>query len=239
MKPAAVSAWLAAVRLRAIGSTSMRRRSGLALVIGASGTSPATPARSSRHPPARSRARRRGIGCRAGWKTTPPNPRSMRQLYLVDNPVDRVARTVEALLVVASSRSRSKSSPRPRRPRRARRDRARAPREPLPGRAKRHRARASRRRLCVPCGEGGGRRVRAPGRAACPAGLSPAALETLAIVAYLGPVSGRRSPGSAASPRTRPSPVWPIAASLPRPDVTARAARSATGRRRSSSESSA
>ena len=44
-------------------------------------------------------------------------------------------------------------------------------------------------------------------------GLSPAALETLAIVAYLGPVhAGRRSRASAASPPTRSSPAWSSAA---------------------------
>jgi segregation and condensation protein B len=37
-------------------------------------------------------------------------------------------------------------------------------------------------------------------------GLSQAALETVAIIAYLGPVSAPRSRASAASPPTRPSP---------------------------------
>ena len=70
-------------------------------------------------------------------------------------------------------------------------------------------------------------------------GLSQAALETLAIVAYLGPSRAPRSPGSAASPRTRPSP------SLVERGLIAEAGRESgpggavrTARRRSSSGSS-
>ena len=98
----------------------------------------------------------------------------MRQLYLVDNPVDRVARNARgAARRRVAARSRSTSSP----------TAAEAERERVEtalgllasryrGGSERHRARARRRRLCVPGGAGGGGRVRAAGRAAGRSGVS-------------------------------------------------------------------
>jgi segregation and condensation protein B len=116
--------------------------------------------------------------------------RPERQLYLVDNPVDRVARTVEALLVVSSQPLTVEEL-------------CRATEEPaervetalglLSGRYREGRSgivlehvaggyafRASRDAAAA-CG----RLVERPVQR----GLSPAALETLAIAAYLGPVT--------------------------------------------------
>ena len=71
-------------------------------------------------------------------------------------------------------------------------------------------------------------------------GLSQAALETLAVAAYLGPITRPDLPGCAASRPTRSSQAWSSAACSPKPDASpVRAAQSATGRRSSSSEPSA
>jgi segregation and condensation protein B len=116
--------------------------------------------------------------------------RSMRQLYLVDNPVDRVARTLEALLVVASS---PLSIDELADAAAADRDRVETALGILASRYRDGRSGIVLEQVA------GGFAFRAAREAAdacarlverpVQRGLSPAALETLAIVAYLGPVS--------------------------------------------------
>jgi segregation and condensation protein B len=125
-----------------------------------------------------------------GMATAPLGTPGERQLYLVDNPVDRLARTLEALLVVA---------PRPlaveelAQAAQGDAERVETALGLLAGRYREGRSgivlervaggyafRASRE-----AAEACGRLVERPVQR----GLSQAALETLAIVAYLGPVS--------------------------------------------------
>jgi hypothetical protein len=114
------------------------------------------------------------------------------------NPLDALARVVEALLVVASAPAHHGRALRSgRRVGRACRDRAQLLGEP-PRRARRHRARARRRRLGIPRLTRRGRRVCALFERPVQRGLSPGGAGTLAIVAYLGPVSRPR-----AHPRSR------------------------------------
>ena len=116
--------------------------------------------------------------------------RSMRQLYLVDNPVDRVARNLEALLVVASSPLSIDELA----------DAAAADRERVETAlgilASRYREGRSGIVLEQVAGGFAFRAAREAADACArlverpvQRGLSPAALETLAIIAYLGPVS--------------------------------------------------
>ena len=116
--------------------------------------------------------------------------RSMRQLYLVDNPVDRVARNLEALLVVASSPLSIDELA----------DAAMADRErvetALGVLASRYREGRSGIVLEQVAGGFAFRAAREAADACArlverpvQRGLSPAALETLAIIAYVGPVS--------------------------------------------------
>ena len=113
-----------------------------------------------------------------------------RPLRLITaNPVDQLARTLEALLVVASSPLSVDESPTPRRRRRANRACARPPWRALPPRGcsgivLEHVAGA------MPSGpreaaEACERLFERP----IERGISQAALETLSIVAYLGPCS--------------------------------------------------
>ena len=123
------------------------------------------------------------------------------------NPVDRLARTVEALLVVASAPlSRRRALRGDGGSSRAHRDRARPPSRALQRGAQRHRARAGRRRLRVPREPRGGRRV----LRGCSSGRSSAgSRRRRSRRSRSSPTSGRaRGPTSresAASPPTRPS----------------------------------
>ena len=76
-----------------------------------------------------------------------------------------------------------------RRGRRTRRDGARTAERAVPGRPERDRPRAGRRRLGVSRLPRGGGGLRPDVRAAVERGLSQAAMETLAVIAYLGPCS--------------------------------------------------
>ena len=164
----------------------------------------------------RRRSRRSAFGASRSWsRGEEAGVDRDRPLRLITaGPVDALARTVEALLVVASQPLSV--------------DELAAAADDDPERIEtalgllgerfsrgpeRDRARARRRRLGVPRlarGGGGLRRGCSSGRSS--AGSRQAALETLAIVAYLGPVTGRRSRGSAASRPTRSSRVSSSAA---------------------------
>ncbi len=117
-------------------------------------------------------------------------PVGMRQLYLVDNPVDRVARTVEALLVVTS---RPLSTEELAEAAEAETERVETAlgllasryREGRSGIVLEHVAGGYAFRAAREAGDACARLVERPAQR----GLSQAALETLAIVAYLGPVS--------------------------------------------------
>ena len=117
--------------------------------------------------------------------------RPLRLIPTQPTPAAELARTLEALLVVASQPLPARGARRGRRGDAAEVDEAlemlaRA----LLGGPQRHRARARRRRLRVPRLRARRRRhARACSSGPPSKGLSQAALETLAIVAYLGPVS--------------------------------------------------
>ncbi len=130
------------------------------------------------------------IGCAGRMGDAAAEARSMRQLYLVDNPVDRVARNLEALLVVASSPLSIDELA----------DAAAADRERVETAlgilASRYREGRSGIVLEQVAGGFAFRAAREAADACArlverpvQRGLSPAALETLAIIAYLGPVS--------------------------------------------------
>jgi segregation and condensation protein B len=116
--------------------------------------------------------------------------RSERQLYLVDNPVDRVARTVEALLVVSSQPLTVEELCRVTKEPAERVETALGLlsgryREGRSGVVLEHVAGGYAFRASRDAAEACGRLVERPVQR----GLSPAALETLAIAAYLGPVT--------------------------------------------------
>jgi hypothetical protein len=162
-------------------------------------------------------------------------------LRLIDNPVDRLARTIEALLVIApaalsveelAAAAEDESG--------ARRDRARPSRLPLPrgtsGIVLEQVAGGYAFRAAREAAEACSRLVERPVQR----GLSQAALETLAIVAYLGPVS-RPEIARIRGVACRLGGRW---AGRARPHRgggarEGRAARFATSRRRSSNGSSA
>ena len=106
---------------------------------------------------------------------------------IVETPIDALARTIEALLVVASQPLSVEELTAAAEDDAERVETARVLRERYRG-TQRHRARARLGRLRVP--RRPRRRARAGGcSSARSSGASQAALETLAIVAYMGPVS--------------------------------------------------
>ena len=119
-------------------------------------------------------------------KDPPVDDRPLR--LIATNPVDHLARTVEALLVVASQPlSVAELIDATVGRNRAGRDGASAARRPVSGRAQRDRAREGRGRLLLPRLARGGGRLRSPVRAPCRAG---------ALAGGAGDALDRRLPGA-------------------------------------------